>query len=235
MSLAHLRKDYTLGSLRRADLDADPLAQFHQWFADAHQAQTAGGWLRRVGVGFYKWLQTAFGVRAIDPNAMTLATVDAQGRPSARTVLLKGADERGFIFFTNHESRKGRELAGNPHAALAFYWKDLERQICVSGMVERIPGDEAERYFHSRPRGSQIGAWASKQSVPIPDREFLEARWRETEARFPDQVPLPPFWGGYVLHPERIEFWQGGASRLHDRFQYTRQADGTWKIERLSP
>ncbi len=235
MSLAHLRKDYTLGSLRRADLEAEPLAQFQRWFADAHQLRNAGSWLRRAGVGFYKWLQIVFGAPTIDPNAMTLATVDDQGRPSARTVLLKGADERGFIFFTNHASRKGRELAGNPHAALVFYWKDLERQVCVSGTVGRIPEDEAERYFHSRPRGSQIGAWASKQSVPIPNREFLEARWKEIEARFPEQVPLPVFWGGYVLRPERIEFWQGGASRLHDRFQYTRQPDGSWKIERLSP
>jgi pyridoxamine 5'-phosphate oxidase len=235
MSLADLRKEYTLGSLRRADLQADPIAQFQRWFADAETARAPGNWLRRVGVGFYKWLKTVGGAKPIDPNAMALATVDAQGRPSIRTVLLKGVDARGFIFFTNYDSRKGRELSGNPHAALAFYWKDLERQVCVTGPVEKISAEESEKYFKSRPRGNQIGAWASQQSAPIPNREFLEQRWQEAEARFHDDVPLPPFWGGYVLRPERIEFWQGGVSRLHDRFQYTNQSDGSWKIERLSP
>ncbi len=235
MSPAHLRKDYTLGSLRRANLAADPLAQFQKWFAEAQASAAAGSWLRRAGVGFYKWLAMVCGAKPIDANAMTLATVDARGRPSARTVLLKGADARGFMFFTNYESRKARELDGNPNAALAFHWKDLERQVCVSGTVEKIPAGEAEKYFHSRPRGSQIGAWASRQSTPIPGRDFLERQWREIEKRFPSEVPLPPFWGGYVLRPERIEFWQGGASRLHDRFQYTRETDGSWTIERLSP
>lgn len=235
MAIADLRKEYTLGSLHRSDLEPEPIAQFRQWFADAETARAPGSWLRRVGVGFYKWLQIVFGRKPIDPNAMTLATVDARGRPSARTVLLKGADARGFIFFTNYESRKGRELAENPRAALAFYWKDLERQVCVAGPVEKLSVAESEQYFKSRPRGSQVGAWASKQSAPIPNREYLEERWKETEARYPTDVPIPPFWGGYVLRPDRVEFWQGGASRLHDRFEYSRQPDGSWTIQRLSP
>lgn len=235
MAIADLRKEYTLGSLRRADLAPEPLAQFQQWFRDAETARAAGSWLRRVGVGFYKWLQIVFGRKPIDPNAMTLATVDLQGRPSARTVLLKGADRRGFIFFTNYGSRKGQELADNPNAALAFYWKDLERQVCIAGRVEKLSAEESEAYFKTRPRGSRIGAWASDQSAPIPDRKFLEERMNEAEKRFPNEVPMPSFWGGYVLAPERVEFWQGGAARLHDRFEYTRQSDGTWRIQRLAP
>jgi pyridoxamine 5'-phosphate oxidase len=166
---------------------------------------------------------------------MTLATVDGDGRPSTRTVLLKTVDARGFIFFTNYDSRKGRELAENPDAALTFFWPDLERQVCVAGTVTKLPAAESENYFKTRPRGSRIGAWASKQSEPVPNRAFLEAKWHELEKKFPGEVPLPPNWGGYILKPERIEFWQGRPSRLHDRFSYSRQADGTWKIERLSP
>lgn len=235
MAIADLRKDYTLGTLHRAALAADPLAQFQHWFADAAAAKSPGGWLRRVGIGFYKWVLMVFGARPVDPNAMALATVGADGKPSVRTVLLKGVDERGFVFYTNYESRKGRELDGNPNGALVFYWSDLERQVCVSGPVVKISREEAEKYFQSRPRGSRIGAWASTQSEVVPDRAFLEARWRELEARYPQDVPLPPFWGGYMLKPERIEFWQGRASRLHDRFSYQRGADGKWKLERLSP
>lgn len=235
MAIADLRKDYTLGSLRRADLQSDPILQFEHWFRDAQDARARGSWIRRAGIEFYKFIKALGGAKPIDPNAMALATVDASGFPSLRTVLLKGVDQRGFIFFTNYESRKGRELAANPKAALVFYWRELERQVSVAGAVEKIPRDESETYFHSRPRGSQIGAWASAQSAPIPDREFLEKRWNETEAKFPSGVPVPPFWGGYVLKPERIEFWQGGASRLHDRFEYARQADGSWKVQRLSP
>jgi pyridoxamine 5'-phosphate oxidase len=166
---------------------------------------------------------------------MTLATVDKNGKSSSRTVLLKSVDQRGFIFFTNYDSRKGRELAENPNASLTFFWQELERQVCVAGTVIKLPVTESEKYFKSRPRGSQIGAWASNQSDTIPDRAFLEAKWREIEKRFPADIPLPPNWGGYILQPERIEFWQGRPSRLHDRFHYARQADGSWKIERLAP
>jgi pyridoxamine 5'-phosphate oxidase len=150
-------------------------------------------------------------------------------------VLLKTVDERGFIFFTNYDSRKGRELAENPNAALTFFWSDLERQVSVAGSVAKLPIAESENYFKTRPYGSRIGAWASNQSEVLPDREALEKKWHELEKRFPQNVPLPPNWGGYILKPERIEFWQGRPSRLHDRFSYTLQADGAWKIDRLSP
>ena len=166
---------------------------------------------------------------------MTLATVDKNGKPSSRTVLLKSVDERGFVFFTNYDSRKGRELADNPHAALTFFWSELERQVCIAGTVTKLPAAESEVYFKSRPRGSRIAAWASSQSETIPDRAVLEKKWRELEEKFPNDVPVPPNWGGFILQPERIEFWQGRPSRLHDRFSYTQQTDGTWKIERLAP
>jgi pyridoxamine 5'-phosphate oxidase len=167
---------------------------------------------------------------------MTLATADKQGRPSARVVLLKGVDARGFIFYTNYESRKGHELAENPQAACAFYWPDQERQVCVAGEVVRLSPEESEAYFKTRPRGSRLAAWASNQSDPVPGRATLDAKWREMEARYAGQeVPRPPYWGGYVLCPNRIEFWQGRPNRLHDRFRYTRQSDSAWKLERLSP
>jgi pyridoxamine 5'-phosphate oxidase len=149
--------------------------------------------------------------------------------------LLKGADARGFLFFTNYQSRKGQELAGNPHAALVFYWPDLERQVCVAGTVTKLAAAESEAYFKSRPRGSRLGAWASNQSEVIASRAVLEQRWKEIAARFPQDVPLPSNWGGYVLEPNRIEFWQGRQSRLHDRFRYAQQPDGSWQIERLAP
>jgi len=161
--------------------------------------------------------------------------VSGEGIPSARTVLLKGVDARGFIFFTNYESRKGRELAGNPNAALTFYWPDLERQVCVLGPVKKLPVSESEAYFKSRPRGSQLGAWASNQCSVVESREVLEKQWLEAERQFPGQITMPPYWGGYVLSPSRLEFWQGRPSRLHDRFCYTRLADGTWQLDRLSP
>jgi len=175
------------------------------------------------------------GAKPSDPNAIALATADKDGRPSVRTVLLKGLDPRGFIFFTNYESRKGRELAENPRAALVVHWTELERQICVTGDVARLAREESEAYFKSRPRGARLATWVSKQSAVVPNRQFLEQQMEEVSARFPVDVPMPEYWGGYVLAPREIEFWQGRPSRLHDRLRYTQQSDGTWKIERLSP
>jgi pyridoxamine 5'-phosphate oxidase len=214
MSLADIRREYTGGGLRRADLDANPVAQFQKWFARAEKILSK---------------------KDLDVNAATLATADKNGIPSARVVLLKGLDERGFTFFTNYGSRKGRALAENPNAALVFYWQELERQVCVAGPVGKISRAESEKYFKSRPRGSQLAAWASNQSETVPDRAMLEAKWHELEKKFPNEIPLPSNWGGFILEPERIEFWQGRASRLHDRFQYTRQANDSWKLERLAP
>ena len=214
MSLADIRREYISGGLRRADLDANPIAQFQKWFAQA---------------------EAALARHQLDVNAATLATADKNGIPSARTVLLKGLDERGFTFFTNYDSRKGRELAQNPHAALVFYWQELERQICIAGSVNKTSREESENYFKSRPHGSRLAAWASNQSEMVPDRAVLEARWQELEKKFATDIPLPPNWGGFILKPERIEFWQGRPSRLHDRFSYTRQPDDSWKIERLAP
>jgi pyridoxamine 5'-phosphate oxidase len=231
MALADIRREYALGSLNGADLDANPLAQFNQWFWQA----SAGGRWRKIGIALYKLRHAILGHAPVDVNAMTLATVDQAGRPSTRAVLLKGVDERGFIFFTNYDSRKGRELAENPNAALTFYWSDLERQVCVAGTVDKLSHDESEAYFKSRPRGSRLAAWASPQSSVIPDRAVLEKRWNAMAAKCPGEVPLPANWGGYVLKPERIEFWQGRLNRLHDRFCYTRQPGGVWKLERLAP
>jgi len=211
MSLADLRRSYTLAGLRRVELDADPIQQFQ------------------------KWLQQALDAQLLEPTAMTLATADQNGRPSARIVLLKGLDERGFIFFTNYESRKGRELAENPNASLVFYWAELERQVRVSGTASRISREESENYFKSRPRGHRLGAWVSTQSDVITNRAVLEERLKQLEAKYPGDVPLPPYWGGYVLSPVEIEFWQGRPNRLHDRFRYGKQADATWLIERLAP
>lgn len=234
MNLGDFREDYRRGALDRAALDADPIAQFETWFQAAAGEQAQSRW-RKIGIALFKLWSAICNHRPPDINAMTLATVDQQGKPSTRTVLLKSVDARGFIFFTNYDSRKGRELTANPHAALTFFWSDLERQVCVAGTVAKLPVVESENYFKSRPRGSRIGAWASNQSEPVPDRAALEAKWRELEQKFPGDIPLPPNWGGFILQPERIEFWQGRPSRLHDRFNYTRQADGSWKIERLAP
>jgi pyridoxamine 5'-phosphate oxidase len=211
---ADIRREYSLGGLRRADLDANPIAQFQKWFEKATRALAQ---------------------KEIDVNAATLATADKSGKPSARIILLKGLDERGFVFFTNYGSRKGRELVENPNAALTFYWPELERQICVAGIVKKVSRDESENYFRSRPRDSQLAAWASNQSDIVPDRAALEARWNEMGKKFPNEVPLPPNWGGFILNPQRIEFWQGRPSRLHDRFQYTKQPDNSWRSERLAP
>jgi pyridoxamine 5'-phosphate oxidase len=212
MSLADLRKEYCLAGLTEAELDPHPIPQFQKWFDQALKGGLA------------------------EPNAMTLATADKSGRPSARVVLLKGVDERGFSFFTNYESRKGRELAENPQAALAFYWAALERQVCVSGSVSQLPPAESEAYFKIRPRGSRLAAWASKQSQVIRSRAELEERMRQFDTQhLGEEVPLPPFWGGYVLSPVWVEFWQGRPNRLHDRFVYTKQSDNRWRIDRLSP
>jgi len=234
MNLSDFREDYQRGALDRAALDANPITQFESWFRDATGEQSQSRW-RKIGIALFKLWSAICNHRPPDINAMTLATVDNNGKPSTRTVLLKTVDERGFVFFTNYDSRKGRELAENPNAALTFFWPDLERQVCVTGTVTKLPIAESEAYFKSRPRGSRLAAWASNQSEIVSDRAALEAKWRELEKKFPNDVPLPPNWGGFILQPERIEFWQGRPSRLHDRFSYTRQADGAWKIERLAP
>jgi len=234
MNLSDFREDYQRGALDRPGLDTNPLTQFEAWFREAAGEASQSRW-RKIAIALFKLWSAILNHRPADINAMTLATADRNGRPSARTVLLKNVDERGFIFFTNYGSRKGGELDENPNAALTFFWPELERQVCVAGTVTRLPAAESERYFKSRPRASRIGAWASNQSEAVPDRAFLEARWREFEKRFPGDVPPPPNWGGFILRPERVEFWQGRPSRLHDRFCYVRQADGGWRIERLSP
>ena len=195
-----------------ADLLPDPFAQFALWLEDA----------RARGLEM--------------PEAMTLATADAAGRPSARTVLLKGDDGDGFRFFTNTESRKARELAENPHAALVFHWAlEPRRQVTVAGTVEPLPRDEAEAYYRTRPLGSRLGAWASRQSDVVPDRAALERAFAEAEAAHGDDPPLPPWWGGYLLKPSRFEFWQNRPNRLHDRFRYSLGQDGAWTLERLAP
>jgi pyridoxamine 5'-phosphate oxidase len=234
MNLADIRRNYSGGGLARTDLDANPISQFQEWFARAASEQSGSRW-RKISIALYKLWHACLGHQPVDVNAMVLATADKDGRPSARTVLLKGADERGCIFFTNYDSRKGRELTENPHAALTFFWPELERQVCVAGTVSKLPVAESESYFKSRPRGSRLAAWASNQSDVVANRAALEKTWDEMAAKFPGEIPLPPNWGGYVLKPERLEFWQGRLNRLHDRFCYTRQPDNSWKLERLSP
>jgi pyridoxamine 5'-phosphate oxidase len=211
MSIADLRRDYRSHVLVESEATADPLVQFRQWFDEAIRAEL------------------------LEPNAMTLATVAPDGSPAARIVLLKGLDDTGFVFFTNYESAKGRQLAHQPRACLLFFWGELERQVRITGQVERLPEEESLAYFRSRPRGSQLGAWASPQSRVIASRDELDAQLTQLEARYADaDIPLPPFWGGYRVIPAAVEFWQGRPSRLHDRLLYTR-AGGEWTRVRLAP
>lgn len=210
-SFASLRKDYALAGLLEKDLARDPFRQFDRWFQEAEAA------------------------KVIEPNAMTLATATADGTPSARTVLLKGVDGRGFVFFTNYESRKGRELAANARASLVFPWLALERQVIVAGTVASVSREETDAYFQSRPLGSQLGAWASAQSTVVPSRASLEDNLKAIETRYAGtRVPTPPHWGGYRVAPLTVEFWQGRRNRLHDRLRYRRTGEA-WVIERLAP
>ena len=212
-SLADLRKDYSLAGLLEKDLAKDPFRQFEKWFQEAEAA------------------------KLIEPNAMTLATTGADGRPSARVVLLKGMDGRGFVFYTNYESRKGRELTNIPRATLVFPWLALERQVVVEGGVTRVTREESEAYFHSRPRANQLGAWVSQQSSVVAGRAVLEDSLKALEQKYAGkEVPLPPHWGGFRVAPETVEFWQGRRSRLHDRLRYRRDPKtNEWLVERLAP
>ena len=210
-SIADLRKSYERAALNESNSLADPRLQFEHWLNQAIEAEIP------------------------EPNAMTLATVSSDLRPSTRVVLIKGVDARGIVWYTNYNSRKGQELAGNPFAALQFHWVELERVVRIEGQVEKVSADESDAYFHSRPLDSRIGAWASPQSEPISGREVLVAAAAKYGAQFLLNPPRPPHWGGYRLVPERWEFWQGRKSRLHDRLRYTPAADGAWHRERLAP
>lgn len=209
--VARLRQDYTRAGLSEEDLAGSPVEQFRIWLDDA------------------------FAAKLNEPYAMTLATATEDGIPSARVVLLRGYDERGFVFYTNYDGRKGEELGANPKAALVFYWDDLERQVRVEGDVVRVSESESDEYFSSRPRGSRIGAWASEQSRGLESRAALEEKVREIEERYPEEVPRPSFWGGYRVVPRRVEFWQGRESRLHDRLVYERGGGEGWIVHRLQP
>lgn len=205
-----LRKDYALATLDESQVDRDPMKQFDAWFGDALRAQV------------------------MEPTAMTLSTVDERGRPAGRIMLLKGTDERGFVFFTNYRSRKGRDLAAHPAAALTFLWKELERQVRIEGTVEKVSAEESREYYDIRPLGSRIGAWASPQSEVIENRKWLEDRWDSLGREYGEKPPRPEHWGGYRVIPDYLEFWQGRQSRLHDRIAFTKSAAG-WKIARLAP
>jgi pyridoxamine 5'-phosphate oxidase len=210
-SIALLRRDYSRASLLESEVEQDPIQQFAHWFGEARRAQLP------------------------EPNAMSVSTVDASGRPSSRILLIKEFDQRGFTWFTNYESRKGQELLQQPYAALLFYWPELERQVRIEGRVERVAEDESDRYFQSRPLNSRLGAIASRQSEPIDSRAELDGRFAATQAQYADQPPRPAHWGGYRLVPDLLEFWQGRASRMHDRIVYRCQPDGSWTISRLQP
>ena len=210
-NIADIRREYSLHSLTENDIAPDAIEQFTRWWDEAVKSEI------------------------FEVNAMTLATSTKNGKPSARIVLLKGYDERGFIFFTNYESQKGSELAENPNAALVFFWKEIERQIRIEGIVEKTTAQESDEYFLSRPAGSRIGAWASPQSSIIESRQRLELNTERYANEFKNSIPRPPHWGGFRVMPLRVEFWQGRSNRLHDRIQYTKTADGSWKAERLAP
>ena len=211
MSIADIRRDYRLATLTESDVATDPIVQFHAWFDDAVRAQVN------------------------EPNAMCLATATPDAYPSARIVLLKGADERGFVFYTDYRSRKGQELSDNPHASLCFFWPELERQVRIAGAVQRVSRAESDAYFQSRPLPSRVGAWTSRQSAVLASRDDLERELAVNITRFGDgPVALPEHWGGYRVVPEEVEFWQGRESRLHDRVQFRREA-GSWIRQRLSP
>jgi pyridoxamine 5'-phosphate oxidase len=211
-SIAGIRKVYLLQSLLEKDVDAHPVKQFENWWQQVIESEIE------------------------EPNAMTLATCTASGKPSARIVLLKGVQENGFVFFTNYMSRKGREIESNPYVSLLFYWKELERQVSIEGHLQRISEADSDDYFSKRPLESRIGAWSSPQSEVINDRNILYQNVADYTKKFdPGNIPRPPFWGGYIVKPTIIEFWQGRPARLHDRLQYSITEDGSWKIERLAP
>lgn len=211
MKIADIRKDYKLRSLDEKDVAPDAINQFTKWWNEALDSNID------------------------EVNAMTLATASKEGIPSARIVLLKGYTESGFVFFTNYNSNKGKDIAENNHATLLFFWKELERQVNISGTIEKVSDDESDEYFYSRPVGSRIGAWSSPQSKVIDNREVLDANAQKYSEQFGDNVPRPPHWGGYIVRPQRVEFWQGRPSRLHDRIVYKLSENGVWKIERLAP
>ncbi|HMQ45932.1 MAG TPA: pyridoxamine 5'-phosphate oxidase [Saprospiraceae bacterium] len=213
LNINDLRAEYSNQKMDKGDLSSNPFEQFSRWFKEAVTAQIP------------------------EPNAFTLASINTSGLPSARVVLLKELNEKGFVFFTNYNSRKAKDFEYNPHAAMVFSWLELQRQIRVEGTVEKISTQESEAYFQSRPKGSQIGAWASPQSQIVENRELLDAAVEKLSQQYADadHLPLPPFWGGYLIKPNRLEFWQGRTSRLHDRFEYLLEAENTWKIQRLAP
>jgi len=212
LSISDLRRDYTRQSLQETEVNPNPFNQFQTWFEQALLAQLP------------------------EPNAMTLATATPDGKPSARMVLLKNFDQRGFVFYTNYQSYKAQDLTINPQAALVFWWAELERQVRIQGKVEQVSAQESDEYYYSRPLNSRLGAWASNQSQVVESREILELRLQELKTKYDNQeVPRPPHWGGFRIIPTTIEFWQGQPSRLHDRLNYRRRDDGTWFIERLSP
>jgi pyridoxamine 5'-phosphate oxidase len=211
LDVIHIRKEYRLKSLDISNLNSDPFLQFNAWFDEAQHAEV------------------------MEANAMALATASAQGRPSCRIVLLKGSDAKGFLFFTNYNSRKGTDLASNPFACVTFYWPELERQVIIDGSIEKLKREEGDLYFASRPRGSQLGTWASHQDESVASREALEMAYGHFERMYEGKsIPMPPYWGGYRLLPERFEFWQGRPNRLHDRFRYLLK-DDSWQIDRLAP
>lgn len=210
-NIADIRKDYQLAALDESHTGDDPLLFFHKWFSEAEEAQVN------------------------EVNAMALATVDAHGKPHARIVLLKGLDDKGFVFFTNYTSLKGQNIDDNPHAALVFFWGELERQVRVEGVIEKVTAEESDAYFNSRPQGSRLGAWASPQSTVIADRSILYENYIKYDKEFDGNIPRPPHWGGYRLLPAEIEFWQGRSSRMHDRIRFKMTPENTWERSRLAP